>query len=300
MTRHDTYFVSGGLRCAAWHYPATSDALATRAGRPCVVMANGFGGTRDTGLQGFAESFSAAGIDVYLFDFRHFGDSEGEPRQLISVPRQRQDFHAAVDAARRLPGVDRDRIALWGSSYSAGHAIVVAAQSPFLSGVVAMTPFTDGLASLVYISRIGSPKHTARLAVLGAADLIQAGLGKGARTIPITGPPGTDAMMTAPGVAEAYTAAAGPTWRNATPARHALAMPRNRPTAYATKVDCPVLVQVAKADKTVPNKATRKMAAKLDKGRIEEYPVDHFDVYDGPWHRRVVAAQLEFLTRVLR
>ena len=111
----DFVFISHGERCAASHLTARSDALTGKSGRPCVVMAHGFGGTRDSGLMPFAEPFAAAGMDVVLFDYRGFGDSEGEPRQDISVNKQRQDYHAAVDAARNLPGVDRDRIALGGT-----------------------------------------------------------------------------------------------------------------------------------------------------------------------------------------
>src|SRR5262245_33770695 len=77
------YFTSHGVRCAAWHIPANTDALTGVAGRPCAVMAHGFSGTRDTGLLSFAELIADAGIDVVIFDYRGFGDSEGEPRQDI-------------------------------------------------------------------------------------------------------------------------------------------------------------------------------------------------------------------------
>lgn len=136
----DLTFPSHGIRCAAWHIPASSETLAGPAGRPCVVMAHGFGGTRDTGLLSFAEVFADAGLDAFAFDYRGFGASDGTPRQDISVRRQRQDYHAAIAAARHLPGVDRNRIALWGTSYSAGHCVAVAAQDGRIAAVVSMTP----------------------------------------------------------------------------------------------------------------------------------------------------------------
>ncbi|NYH77305.1 fermentation-respiration switch protein FrsA (DUF1100 family) [Actinopolyspora biskrensis] len=299
-SRHELTFTSGGVACAAWHIPATGDALASEAGRPCVVMAHGFGGTRDTGLLPYAEAFATAGIDAFVFDYRGFGASEGRPRQVISYRDQRRDYHAAVDAVRRLPGVDPDRIGLWGTSYSAGHAIVVAAHSPWVSAVVSMTPASDGLAGLGLIASAEGVGHLARLAVLGIADLVGGIRAKGPRMVPIVGRPGSDSMITAPGGEEAYTSMAGPTWRNETAARHALEVGRNRPTIHARKVTCPVLVQVGKADRVVPVKAARTMASKLDNGVVKEYPVDHFDVYDGVWQRRALADQLEFLSRVLR
>lgn len=300
MSRNEVSFVSGGTPCAAWHLPATTDALRSSRGRPIVVMAHGFGGTRDTALMGFADAFAQAGIDVFLFDYRGFGRSGGTPRQLVSYPAQRQDYHAAVDAVRRLPGIDADRVGLWGTSYSAGHAVVVAAQSPWVKAVVSLTPATDGLATIKLIAESEGVGHLARLTVLGLADLVNKLRDKEPRSVPIVGRPGSDSFITASGTEEAYTAAAGPTWRNETPARHALQVGLNRPTTHASKVRCPVLVQIGKADRVVPVKAARKMAAKIDKSTVMEYPVDHFDVYAGPWHQRIVADQVEFLTRVLR
>ena len=65
---HSLNFPSGGDQCAASYLPATTDALVGPHGWPCVVMAHGFGGTRDCGLLGFAEGFAAAGLDVLAFD----------------------------------------------------------------------------------------------------------------------------------------------------------------------------------------------------------------------------------------
>ena len=103
------------------------DAFADEAGRrPCVVLAHGFGGTVDSGLMPYAERFAAAGLDALAFDYRHFGASAGEPRQLVSVPRQLEDYAAAIAFARGLDGVDPDRIVVWGTSFSGGHVVEVA------------------------------------------------------------------------------------------------------------------------------------------------------------------------------
>ena len=94
-------FTSDRDRCAAWHFGANGDAFAGARGVPCVVMAPGFAGTRDTGaLIDYARGFAAAGLAVVLFDYRGFGGSSGSPRQLVSAPRQRPDYRAALAAAR--------------------------------------------------------------------------------------------------------------------------------------------------------------------------------------------------------
>ena len=296
MEPRELSFTSHGVRCAAWHLAGVGGA----SGRPCVVMAHGFGGTLDTGLLAFATPFTEAGWDVLAFDYRGFGASDGGPRQDVSVRRQREDYHAAVDAARHLPGVDPDRIVLWGTSYSAGHAVVVAARRPGITAVVAMTPASDGLAGLALIARRHGVGHLARLAAHGVVDTAAATLRRRPHTVPIVGRPGTTAMITAPGAAEAYTSLAGPTWRNEACARHALEVARNRPVVAAPRVHCPVLVQVGTRDQVVPVGAARRMVRRLgERGFMHEYPVDHFDVYHGPWQRRAVTDQIAFLRRVL-
>ena len=67
-------------------------------------MAHGFGGTRDTGLLGYAEGFAAAGLDVLLFDYRGFGDSDGlaAPARLLPPPARRLPRgHRGGPGARR-------------------------------------------------------------------------------------------------------------------------------------------------------------------------------------------------------
>ncbi len=104
-------FASGRDRCAAWHFGANGDAFAGAPGVPCVVMAPGFAGTRDTStLMDYARGFAAAGLDVVLFDYRGFGGSGGSLRQLVSVPRQRRDYRAAITAARQCLASTRNAL----------------------------------------------------------------------------------------------------------------------------------------------------------------------------------------------
>lgn len=297
--RADVEFTSDGVRCAGWHLMASVDAYTTDRGRPCVVMAHGFGGTRDTGLLGYAEGFAAAGLDVLVFDYRGFGDSEGTPRQRVSYRRQRADYVAAVAAARSLPGVDPDRVVLWGTSYSGGHVVPVAVQDGRIAAILSLTPATDGLAALGAIAR----RHPVKLLALvghGLRDGAAALVGRAPHHLPVVGLPGTTAVITAPGAHEGYHALAGPTWRNEVCARAALEVAFNRPTRYAARLRNPALVQVGEYDAVAPPSAARRTAARA--GRYAEtltYPVDHFDVYDGPWQQKVLADQLDFLRRVL-
>lgn len=293
-------FFSDDVACAAWHLTGEDDAFATERGRPCVVMAHGFGGTRDTGLLGFAEGFAAAGLDVVLFDYRGFGDSDGSPRQLVSYRRQRADYVAAIAAARQLPGVDPERIVLWGTSYSGGHIVPVAVADTRIAAVVSMTPAMDGLSALVAIFRHGGLRRLAPLVSNGVRDAFRALLGRTPHHIALVGKPGATAVLTGPGALEGYTALAGPTWRNEVCARVALEVAFNRPIRHVARLQAPLLVQVGDNDSVTPPASSRRAVARAGgPAELREYDVDHFDVYDGPAQRQVLADQIDFLERRL-
>src|SRR5689334_3487990 len=112
-------------------------------------MAHGFGAERTFRLPAFAERFCAAGAAVLLFDYRNFGGSPGEPRKLISPTRHVTDWQAAVEYARRVPGVDTRHVVLWGTSLSAGHVITVASKIRGLAALCLLVPFSDGLATVL-------------------------------------------------------------------------------------------------------------------------------------------------------
>ena len=293
-------FTSGSDHCSAWHLTAASDAFAGPGGRPCAVMAPGFGGTRDSSLLGYAEGFAAAGIDVLLFDYRGFGASGGSPRQLVSVRRQRQDYHAAVAAARQLPGVDPERIVVWGVSYAGGHVIVVAARDNRVAATISVTPAMDGIPVLIQLARNGGPAHLVRAAGNGLRDAARALTGRAPHLVPMVGEPGSNAIIAKAGGEEAYTAIAGPSWRNELCARTALEAGLNRPIRFASRVSCPLLVQVGTSDSICPPQAGRRAVPKAGaRAELREYPVDHVDVYVGAWQERALADQLDFLRRYL-
>jgi fermentation-respiration switch protein FrsA (DUF1100 family) len=288
--RREVFFTSNGVRCAAWHLRA--DGVQDR---PCVVMAHGFGGTKDTGLLAYAEGFAAAGLDVLVFDYRGFGSSDGSPRQDVAFRRQRADYHAAIAAARELDGVDPERIVLWGTSYSGGHVLPVAVEDGRIAAVLSLTPAMDGLAALLAIAK-HHPGLLLRLVGHGVRDLI----GRAPHHVPVVGVPGSTAVITAPGAVEGYTALAGPTWLNGVRAKTALEVAFNRPVRSAAALRCPILVQVGANDAVAPPAAAKRAAARVG-GFVEvrTYPVDHFDVYDGPWQLRALSDQVDFLERHL-
>ena len=115
---------------------------------PTVVMAHGFSAVKEMCLDEFAEVFAGAGLGALVFDNRNFGDSEGQPRNEIDPYQQVRDYRHAITDAESRPEVDADRIGVWGTSYSGGHALTVGAWDNRVACVVSQVPLTDGLYNL--------------------------------------------------------------------------------------------------------------------------------------------------------
>lgn len=293
-------FISGGQRLAAWRVRATDSALDVGDGRPCVVMAHGFGGTRDSGLLPFAEAFAAAGIDALVFDYRGFGDSEGTPRQLVSFRRHRRDYAAAVEFARILDGVDPDRIVLWGSSYAGGHVLAVGADDPKIAAVVAQVPAVDGMAALMKAIKANGLGFLLKVNVAALRDALRAMTRRAPLLLPIVGPPGSVAAMNSPDAESGMRAFAGPAWRNEFAARELLSIPLNRPISKVGRLRCPVLLQIAEHDVVAPPPLVERVAGRLgERAEVYRYPAGHFDVYVEPWRTPNLNDQVSFLTKHL-
>ncbi|HEX9890272.1 MAG TPA: alpha/beta fold hydrolase [Nitriliruptorales bacterium] len=107
---------------------------------PVVVMAHGTSATIRMVADEYAEVFRRNGLAVLLYDHRNLGASDGEPRQEINPWIQCRGYLDAIDFVQTLDRLDRDRIALWGDSYSGGEVMVVGAIDQRVSAIVAQIP----------------------------------------------------------------------------------------------------------------------------------------------------------------
>jgi pimeloyl-ACP methyl ester carboxylesterase len=299
MTPETLTFRSQGTRCSAWLFRATHEGLATDAGRPVAVMAHGLAGTKDSGLAPFAQAFAEAGLDAVVFDYRGFGESEGSPRQTVSLTGQIEDYRAAIGVAAALPGVDRQRIVLWGVSLAGGHVLSVAADRDDIAAVVAVVPMVDGVAAGFHATKSHRPSELARATGLGIASKLSAVTGRGSRMMPVVASPGEVGALTLPGALEDYLSIAGPTWRNEVAAEVSLELGSRAPARAAKRIRAKVLVQIADFDQSAPPHASAKAAFKA-KAEVRHYPGDHFDLFPGkPFHEPAVDHAVRFLTRQL-
>ncbi|GAA2071247.1 alpha/beta hydrolase [Williamsia deligens] len=296
--REDIGFESGDARCVGWLYRAdTAGDAASSDRRPIVVLGHGLGAVKEMRLDAYAERFVDAGYHALAFDYRHFGASGGEPRQLLDVDRQRADWHAAIAYARSLPDVDPDRVIVFGSSFGGGHVLAIAAQDPRIAAVIAQCPFTDGIASAR--ASMGSSS----LAVMGRAlaDTIAAARGKPRVMVALAGRPGETALMNSHDALDGYLALVPPgmSFPDEVAAAVALRIPRERPGRAARAVTTPVLFAVCDTDTVAPAAATVAHAEKMANAVVKRYPVGHFDIYLGDAFETAVADYVDFLDEVV-
>ena len=288
MTREDVGFEVDGVWIAAWLYRP-------EGATGCVVMAHGWSGVREQRLDAYAERFADAGLAALVFDYRHFGASHGEPRQLLDIRRQLADWRAAVAYARALDGIER--VALWGSSFSGGHVIETAAADPDIAAVVSQVPFVDGLANL---PRLGIGPML-KVTGAGLRDQLRAMFGRAPHMLAAVGPPGSTAVMTTPDAEAGFLALNPPdsTWRNETAARIALRVGRYRPARKAARITCPIFFAIADDDAITPPDLAEKAASRAPRAEVRHYHGGHFDVYVGELFERAAADETEFLVHHL-
>jgi pimeloyl-ACP methyl ester carboxylesterase len=263
---------------------------------PCVVVGTGFSGTQDTpSIRAVAEAFAEAGFAALTFDYRHFGESDGTPRQLVRVKGQHEDFHAAIRCARNHAGIDPERIALWGTSLGGGHVIAVAADDPRLAAVVAQVPFSG------FPRRVEGRSAMATLRLLGAmiTDTVRGWMGLAPAYIRVVGLPGELAVMASPEAQQAIDRMQSSYWRNEVAPRALFEMMRYKPSDRAGRLEIPVLVCIAKHDRESPAELARQIADNAPRGELKIYPCAHFDFYRPDVRAQVVGDQGAFLRKHL-
>src|SRR5260370_12268862 len=145
----------------AWLYLPDGDGP-----HPAVVMAHGIGAIKAGGLAPFAERFCREGFAAVAFDYRQWGGSGGQPREVLSFPRQREDYGIVIGWAAAQPSIDAHRIFAWGTSFAGMYVVELAASDARLAGAIAQAPLVDGLAAAM----MARPARSLRLLALAVQD----------------------------------------------------------------------------------------------------------------------------------
>ncbi|WP_078864021.1 MULTISPECIES: alpha/beta hydrolase [unclassified Streptomyces] len=294
LNREKVRFASGGTECVAWHYPGTNGG--------CVVMAGGGGVTKEPGTDRFAKRFNAAGFAVLAFDYRRLGESGGQPRQVVRMRDQVDDWQAAIGFAATLPGVDPARLGVWGFSLSGGHVFPVAARNPQLAAAIAQTPNADGPVASRNASRHQKPLAMLKVTALTLLDMLGGLVGRKPLLIGLSGEPGETVMLATPdgrlGDQVLNPDNAYPRWQQEVAARSVLNFSLYKPGRHASRVRCPLLVVVADQDQSVLAAPAVRAAGQARDAELVHVPGGHYAPFQDA-HESAVEAELDFLRRRL-
>ncbi len=186
--RRDITFLSESGQCRGWLYVPDNIPAGQKA--PAIVMANALSAIKQITLPGYAERFCAAGFVVLAFDYRHYGDSDGMPRNHIVPHEQQQDVRSAITWLRAQPEVDKDNIGGWGISLGGIHMLYLGAYDRRLKAVVSVATGLNALEAMM-----GRNGLQGFLGYLNLDHDRRLKAGEIASYIPAVAPPGQNAVM---------------------------------------------------------------------------------------------------------
>jgi dienelactone hydrolase len=166
VTQKEVTYYSDGTACYAKIFFPKS--FSVQGKTPGVVLGQGWAGTHFS-IEKYGARFAERGLVAMVIDYRGWGASDGfaavtgagrvggdyhrdekrfsEAKAGIVTKRTRllplkqvEDYRNAISYLQDEPGVDADRIGVWGSSFAGGHAVVVAALDARVKAVVSQVP----------------------------------------------------------------------------------------------------------------------------------------------------------------
>ena len=236
--------------------------------RPAVILCHGWGGVRSHFNRAYAPEFARAGYVVLTFDYRGWGDSDSrlvikekmpEPdergmttvrvraiRELVDPFDQTEDIIHCIDFLAGEPGVDPDRIGLWGTSFGGGHVVYVAANDPRVKCIVSQVPSMDG----AWVNLYFQPAKLAVQRARGEIDPVPQGVNKIGRL-------------------------------NGTPFLSRIA--KYHPVEFAGQLKIPILIIVAAQEELMDNKMHGERVYNRVQGNLpakyEIFSGTHFEIY---------------------
>ncbi|MGO4246856.1 alpha/beta hydrolase [Paenarthrobacter sp. RAF54_2] len=283
MAREDIEFTAQGATMRGWFYPADDSS----GEAPCVVLSHGFSAVKEMWLDHYAEVFQAAGLSCLVYDHPGFGASDplpGTPRQEIDPWQQIRCTQHAITYAQSRPDVNADHIGLWGTSYSASHAFVVAATDHRVKAVVTQVPAISGTASFTSQIRID---HWAPTDAAFAGERLARMSGAAPTMMPVvTEDPAGHAALGHRDSYEWFTTHAdrAPSWRNELTVQSVEFVRGYDVESWIPAISpTPLLMIVAPHDRVTDGQiALAAYETALQPKKLVPIPGGHFDSYTGP------------------
>jgi len=291
-------FVSQRLTCRGWLF--LPDNVGPDVKLPLIVMAHGFSAVKEQILPAIAERFAASGFAAVVFDYRFFGESDGEPRCQLLPLEQAEDYRNAISWASRHPNVDSSRIGIWGTSFSGGIVAHVARVDRRVKAVVAQVPSIINAET----RQAGDPKKweaVGKFLIQDRIDRYKTGV---VQYMSVVAPDGEPCVL--PGK-ECYDAFAllkdiAPSWENRITVESLEKIREFDPVSLIHLISpTPLLVIAAENDSLIPVEAvTRAFEKASGPKKLIKLPIGHFEIYNEDWLPEATAHAVEWYQEHLR
>lgn len=130
-----------------------------------IIVEGSFTSVKEQMPDAYAQKFADNGFVALAFDYSHYGESEGEPRQLESPATKLRDLEAAVSYLTSLPYVQA--VGMVGICTSAGNAAYLAADDKRVKAVATVAAYLPDPALMT--SLFGDAEMTRRREAAAAA-----------------------------------------------------------------------------------------------------------------------------------
>lgn len=172
VTTREVTFYSDGIACYGKIFFPKGFSITDKT--PGIVMGQGWAGNHFS-IEKYGARFAERGLVAMVIDYRGWGSSDGfisqntptvsygdkEPvrdekrytkektettvkRTRLIPMKQVEDYRNAISYLQGEPGVDPERIGIWGSSFAGGNVIVTAALDSRVKAIAAQVPAVSG------------------------------------------------------------------------------------------------------------------------------------------------------------
>ncbi|QLE47407.1 alpha/beta hydrolase [Nostoc sp. C057] len=121
--------------------------LNPNAKNPAIIVGHPMGAVKEQSANLYAQKLADQGFVTLSVDLSFWGESEGQPRNVVSPDIYAEDFSAAVDFLGTQKIVDRNRIGILGICGSGSFAISAAKIDPRLKAIATVSMYDMGAAN---------------------------------------------------------------------------------------------------------------------------------------------------------
>lgn len=257
--------------------------------RPAIILCHGFCGIREILLPQFAEVFTQAGFVTITFDYRGFGDSDGERGRLIPE-MQIDDIVTVINWAKEQPFIDQERVGLWGTSLGGGHVFGAAVKGGGVKCIVSQLAFADGEKNITH--HMSSEEKKEFISTLEKLDAVKKASGR-EKFVSIT-------RVLNDNESKKFfeeNRTQYPDMDIKIPFLTVKEMLDYKPVQYAAQVTCPSLIVVAEKDTVNPKEQGIELYNSVMHEDKQLYFVNnarHYDTYSGEYFDEISAVETEW------